>query len=101
MLFFSSVGGCYLNCSGRGACSDGVCQCAAGFTGTGCEVDQALCANNCSNAGTCISGVCSCHSGFRGERVCMLMGVYRKFNIRFGFILPHVFQGVTEVQCIR
>jgi hypothetical protein len=74
-------------CSGRGACSSGVCLCTPGFTGDACQ--RTTCPNDCSGHGTCqslryfveegtdamrsydaydadLQQGCKCDAGFRG-----------------------------------
>ncbi len=52
-----------VNCV-NGTCTDGTCECIAGWTGELCDVD--MCASvNCVN-GTCVAGVCQCNSGWTG-----------------------------------
>ena len=61
---------CPYNCSGRGDCVGGACQCAAGYVGAGCE--SALCPNNCTGNGDCVltgggtAGGCVCAAGRKG-----------------------------------
>ena len=70
------VAGAARSCSGRGQCVLGVCHCADGWEGPGCEEDT--CPNHCTacvgdgagrrcyTRGTCVSGSCACHAGWRG-----------------------------------
>ncbi|XP_069140084.1 attractin-like protein 1 isoform X2 [Argopecten irradians] len=60
-----SVNTCQENCSQKGLCVDGRCQCQTGYTGDFCEVEP--CPNNCSNNGQCVQNVCQCSSGFIGK----------------------------------
>lgn len=52
---FDAPATCPHNCSGNGLCHRGVCACAPGFAGYGCE-HRASCANNCSSHGICVHG---------------------------------------------
>lgn len=54
-------------CSGHGSCSDGVCTCDAGYTGTYCEESTDPCFDVvCYNGGTCNNGNCQCPTGYEG-----------------------------------
>ena len=59
---------CPYNCSApeRGVCKNGVCDCAAGYTGIGCE--REVCPSNCSLNGICDQGRgrCLCATGHKG-----------------------------------
>ena len=70
---------CPNDCSGRGTCIFGYCQCEEGYWGYDCQDD--LCAGSkcwysketlrqeckfCNNRGTCKSGVCRCNDGYSG-----------------------------------
>ena len=57
---------CPRNCSGNGLCHRGVCACAPGFAGYGCEL-EARCHSNCSSHGLCVHGQCFCDLGYGGE----------------------------------
>lgn len=57
---------CPRNCSGNGLCHQGICACAPGFAGYGCEV-EARCHSNCSSHGLCVHGQCFCDLGYGGE----------------------------------
>ena len=48
--------GCPADCSGHGACIDGLCLCEPGFSGVSCNV---TCLQGCEH-GVCIEGVCHC-----------------------------------------
>lgn len=66
---FTSLDGpaaCPRNCSGNGLCHRGICACAPGYGGYGCEV-RASCASNCSSHGVCVHGSCYCDYGFGGD----------------------------------
>ena len=50
-----------LVCQNGGSCEDGKCQCATGFSGTNCEVNNNPCANvTCYYGGVCLTGTCIC-----------------------------------------
>jgi hypothetical protein len=54
-------------CQNGGTCSDGTCQCPAGWTGANCETSTDPCTGViCYNNGNCISGTCSCPTHFSG-----------------------------------
>eukprot|EP00899_Mesostigma_viride_P002198 jgi/Mesvir1/1197/Mv17689-RA.1 len=56
---------CLNNCSRRGQCIDGHCDCFRGFGGSYCSYDA--CPNDCSGHGTCdASGECVCNAGYTG-----------------------------------
>ena len=73
-------------CLNNGTCRDvwnaHVCDCAAGFNGTSCEleIDECAVGHDCENGATCIDGIasysCICAPGYTGPR-------YE----------PHIFQG--------
>jgi hypothetical protein len=52
---------CAQDCGVNGECVEGVCQCADGFTGTGCS--QATCLSSCAILGDCQDGKCLCSTG--------------------------------------
>ncbi|XP_073710432.1 teneurin-3 isoform X5 [Misgurnus anguillicaudatus] len=54
---------CTTDCSSHGVCVGGVCRCADGWSGTGCE--QEVC--QCGEHGVCRKGKCECHQGWTGE----------------------------------
>ena len=56
---------CPRNCSGNGLCHRGICACAPGFAGYGCE-SVATCHSNCSSHGICVHGQCFCDLGYGG-----------------------------------
>ncbi|XP_076062898.1 attractin-like protein dsd isoform X2 [Oratosquilla oratoria] len=55
-----------LECSGRGACLEGVCTCDGGWGGPACSVP--LCPKNCSGNGQCKPEEhrCQCHTPYTG-----------------------------------
>ncbi|PVD34981.1 hypothetical protein C0Q70_06262 [Pomacea canaliculata] len=55
---------CPHNCSGRGDCVDGECQCWEGYQGKYCSLDQ--CPVVCNNQGEIVEGRCRCFQGFKG-----------------------------------
>ena len=55
---------CPRDCSQRGTCVGGSCECLPGFSGRGCET---ACPNRCSGHGTCIAGACECFAGHKGD----------------------------------
>ena len=54
------TGTCAADCSGAGACFDGVCRCAEGYCGSDCALK--CCLNDCSGRGDCFqaAGVATC-----------------------------------------
>ena len=55
------------NCSDRGACRRGMCQCLPGWSGDDCSVRQ-RCPHRCSGHGACLNtGKCACMLGWRGR----------------------------------
>ena len=65
---------CPRNCSGNGLCHRGICACAPGFAGYGCEV-EAQCKSNCSSHGVCVHGQCFCDLGYGGEGLSVFTGI--------------------------
>ncbi|KAL5020999.1 hypothetical protein ScPMuIL_000154 [Solemya velum] len=61
-----SIEKCIRDCSGNGACNNGVCHCKDGFIGDGCQ--RKACPDLCSVHGVCNSttNTCQCHMGFGG-----------------------------------
>lgn len=55
---------CPLDCSSRGTCHDGRCQCQEGYVGVDCA---GSCPNNCTSRGECVLGECSCAQGYAGD----------------------------------
>lgn len=54
-------------CSGHGSCSEGICSCDYGYSGTYCEVSSDPCKDVvCYNNGTCVNGNCQCPTGYEG-----------------------------------
>ena len=73
----SLTGGCFWPLCSSSDCHDIVCsfrcQCAAGFTGTHCELNIDECQSNpCKNQATCVDELnaysCKCQPGFSGSR---------------------------------
>jgi len=68
---------CPNDCSGRGQCVDGICQCASKWAGEDCSEP------NCSPGGIFRDGKCICFQGYIGERCqdkqpdCSGNGVFR------------------------
>lgn len=64
---------CPYNCTGRGTCTNGWCDCLSIYHGVGCEKEK--CPNGCNadaNQGECDpSGRCKCRNGFVGENCSM------------------------------
>lgn len=68
-------------CLNGGACVDGTCVCANGYTGTNCEVSPNPCENiNCLNGGQCINGTCVCPAGYSGV-LCENMAIATKVKV--------------------
>ena len=61
-------GECSGNCSGRGGCVNGTCNCTGGWRGERCQLP--VCPNDCYDSGVCneTHAVCVCDVGFTGER---------------------------------
>jgi tenascin len=59
---------CPHDCSGNGECVNGVCACARGWGGLGCDaLETGTCPHDCSGHGECREdGTCRCESGFAG-----------------------------------
>ncbi|XP_070197746.1 teneurin-m-like isoform X2 [Littorina saxatilis] len=55
---------CPSNCSGRGECVGGQCECWEGFHGKFCSLDQ--CPEVCNGQGELVEGRCRCYKGFKG-----------------------------------
>lgn len=57
-----------VECLNEGACLDGQCRCAEGFSGERCEIDNRdpCIGVVCENGGTCTDGNCICADGFHG-----------------------------------
>jgi len=54
-------------CLNGGACVDGTCVCANGYTGANCDTAPDLCVGvPCLNGGTCVNGTCVCANGYSG-----------------------------------
>ena len=60
-----------VDCSNRGECIEGLCQCNPGFVGDFCEVNIDECMDRPCQNGECIDGinsfVCQCEAGYEGE----------------------------------
>ncbi|XP_076447152.1 teneurin-m-like [Babylonia areolata] len=56
---------CPSNCSGRGDCVNGHCECWEGFHGLYCALDQ--CPEVCNGQGELVDGRCRCYKGFKGS----------------------------------
>jgi hypothetical protein len=56
-------------CGDHGACVNGICQCADGYSGAMCETNTDPCRSlDCGAHGTCLGGSCECESGeYSGE----------------------------------
>jgi tenascin len=70
---------CPNNCSAHGACMDGACYCARGFSGVACaelEPPSAApaCPLDCRGHGKCVQGVCMCDDGFAGATCLRALG---------------------------
>ena len=57
-------------CENGGTCSEGICICPEGFSGTLCEIEDVVedpCEDIvCQNGGTCSEGICICPEGYSG-----------------------------------
>ena len=54
-------------CLNGGACVDGTCVCANGYTGADCSTAPDPCAGIvCQNGGSCVNGNCVCANGYTG-----------------------------------
>jgi len=59
---------CPSNCSNRGSCQMGKCNCSNGWKGRDCSVVPSCISNGCSNHGSCTDqGLCHCDSDYTGE----------------------------------
>ena len=57
-----------VTCNNDGVCVDGTCDCATGFSGVACDIED-VCASGslvCQNDGVCVNGACDCEKGFSG-----------------------------------
>jgi hypothetical protein len=59
-----------VSCLNAGVCEDGLCNCAAGFSGDSCQIEDKCITNNveCLNEGVCEDGTCDCAKKYYGER---------------------------------
>ncbi len=64
---------CPGNCSMRGVCIDGECNCETGFTGESCE--DRTCPDDCSGHGICDggSGRCTCSAAYTGPSCAVIV----------------------------
>ena len=84
-ILFLVAGACAFSPCLNGVCTpEGLtsftCECAAGYTGTMCDIDINDCdPNPCQNEGTCTDGVasfiCDCVTGYTGN-TCDVEGMY-------------------------
>ncbi|KAF6773468.1 hypothetical protein AHF37_08056, partial [Paragonimus kellicotti] len=58
--------GCPNDCSNRGVCNRGNCDCVNGFKGPDCSMGTCV-SPNCSGHGVCQDGECRCFSGWSGS----------------------------------
>ena len=54
-------------CLNGGTCSNGLCACESGYTGSQCENYEPCAEINCQNGGTCQDGTCDCPFGYGGS----------------------------------
>ena len=58
-----------IECNNGGTCSEGICACPEGFSGTYCDAED-LCITQeveCLNDGECLGGECDCKTFYYGE----------------------------------
>ena len=56
---------CPNDCSQRGYCINGTCDCIGSWRGADCSVQP--CPNNCSGIGVCTADRCYCPAGYTGD----------------------------------
>jgi hypothetical protein len=53
-------------CQNNSICSEGVCNCLTGYSGTLCQIVDPCLNITCQNGGTCNNGACNCPDGYTG-----------------------------------
>ena len=85
---------CKHNCTGHGACTDGVCFCAPGWTGKVCQ--RRGCLSNCYDNGQCTKGVCHCNRGFKGKLCEIRVVEHGECDVKTGKCACHKVPGAIE-----